>query len=259
MWNIFTILICIGFSYGSPLTGPERINPSIEEINRCVPETMQEPIHQAIMKLPEVGKIVKELHELILGKFAQNARMLAMHLEALNAEELLNQENIITLFSDEDALTISIMLKDKNIGLRHFLNILKNLDLHLAGYVSGLHGMLNMGLKLDIIDLVHSIDLIQRGALELQEYFQLISYLQVAYDQIEGYETILKGMRHLLSFKIISMINSLTTMTEDLRSTFLSLLDKGDCNNDQIALALGLKQKKIQAIKSEDSVESPSG
>ena len=48
------------------------------------------------------------------------------------------------------------------------------------------------------------------------------------------------------------MINALSTVTEDLRVTYLSLLDKGDCNGDQIALALGLTQKKISAIENED-------
>ena len=143
------------------------------------------------------------------------------------------------------------MLKDKNTGLKNFLYTLAHLESHITGYVSILHGMLNKGLKLDVIDLIHTVDLIQRGALELQENFQLLSYLSLAYKEINGYGKILEGMRHQLSFKIIMMINSLCVITEDLRVTYLSLLDKGDCSGDQIALALGLTQKKIDAIKDE--------
>lgn len=235
----------------SQLTGPELINPSMQEISRCVPETMRDPIHEAIKNLPKAGKITKALYKALTGSFSSNCKKLAEHLQALDIDELLQEENIVSKFGEEDAHAISIILKDKNTGLKNSLYIISHLDLHLVRYVSILHGMLNMGLKLDIIDLIHNLDLIQRSVLELQEFFQLLSYLSLAYNEIEGYGVILEGMRHQLSFKIISMINSLSTITEDLRATYLSLLDNGDCNGEQIAHALGLTQKKIKAIKDE--------
>lgn len=251
--RVFFLLLLLNTSFGfcRSLTGPERINPSIEEITRCVPVTMQEPVHQAIMNLPKAGKITHVLYKTITGSFASNCKKLAEYLNALDMDELLKVENITAKFGDDDKETIVAILKDKNNGLKNFLYTLTHLDLHLAGYVSILHGMLNMGLKLDVIDLIHNLDLIQRGALELQENFQLLSYLSLAHNEINGYEAILEGMHHQLSFKIIMMINSLSTITEELRVTYLSLLDKGDCSGDQITHALGLTQKKIDAIKNE--------
>ncbi len=143
------------------------------------------------------------------------------------------------------------ILNDPDTGFNNYLHILNNLDLHLAGYVGILHGMLNHGAKLTVIDLIHNLDLIQRGALELQEFFQLISYLTVAHKEIKGYRAILEGMHHQLSFKIIYIVNTLCTLTEDLRISYLSLLDKGDCSGDQIIHALGVTQKKIAAIAAE--------
>ncbi len=251
---VFLLLFLINTSCGfsKSLTGPESINPSMEEISRCVPETMQESVTQAIRKLPQAAKITEALYKIVSGSFAKNCKMLARQLRALDMDELLSEENIISKFKEEDKEAIVSFLKDENTGLKNFLYIIENLELHLAGYVSILHGMLNMKLKLDIIDLIHTVDLIQRGSLELQENFQLLSYLSFANENIEGYGTILEGIRHQLSFKIIAMVNTLSTVTEDLRATYLSLLDKGDCNGDQITLALGLNQKKISAIQNED-------
>lgn len=243
------IQVCFGFA--STLTGPERINPSMDEISRCVPETMREPIHHAIKNLPKAGEITQELYKILTEAFVNNCKKLAEHLSALDINELLNVENIIPKINDEDKHDISIMLKDKNTGFKNFLYILSHLNLHLVGYVSILHGMLNRGLKLDIIDLIHNIDLIQRGILELQENFQLLAYLSLPYREISEYELIIEGMRHQL-FKITIMVNSLSTVTEDLRATYLSLLDKGDCSGEQIIHALGLTQKKEAAIKAEE-------
>jgi hypothetical protein len=221
------------------------------EISRCVPETMRKPIHEAIKNLPKAGKITQELYKILTGSFSSNCKKLAEHLSLLDSDDLLKAENIIPKFNDEDKSYISAMLKDKNTGFKNFLYILAHLDLHLAGYVNILHGMLNKGLKLDVVDLIHNIDLIQRGALELQENFQLLSYLSLAYSEINGYELIIDGMRYQL-FKITMMVNSLSTVTEDLRASYLSLLDKGDCNGEQNVQALGLTQKKEAAIKAEE-------
>jgi hypothetical protein len=246
------LLIHIWSGSSQTLTGPERINPTMDEISRCVPETMREPIHDAIKNLPKAGKITWELSKILTGTFAGNCKKLAEHLKELDMDELLKVKNITSNFSDEDKRTISVQLKDKNTGLKNFLHILSHLDLHLVGYVSILHGMLNKGLKLDVIDLIHTLDLIQRGVLELQEYFQLLSYLSLAYKEIEGYGAILEGMRHQLSFKIVTMVNSLSVITEDLRSSYISLLDKGDCSGEQIIHALGLTEKKVTAIEAEE-------
>ncbi len=246
------LLIHIWSGSSQTLTGPERINPTMDEISRCVPETMREPIHDAIKNLPKAGKITLELSKILTGTFAGNCKKLAEHLKALDMDELLKVKNITSNFSDEDKRTISVQLKDKNTGLKNFLHILSHLDLHLVGYVSILHGMLNKGLKLDVIDLIHTLDLIQRGVLELQENFQLLSYLSLAYKEIEGYGAILEGMRHQLSFKIVTMVNSLSVITEDLRSSYISLLDKGDCSGEQIIHALGLTEKKVTAIEAEE-------
>lgn len=251
--RVVFLLIYIPICFGSnqTLTGPERINPSMIEISRCVPETMRKPIHEAIKNLPKAGKITQELYKILTGAFSSNCKKLADHLGSLDSDELLKAENINSKFNHEDKNNISVMLKDKNTGFKNFLYILSHLDLHLAGYVSILHGMLNRGLKLDIIDLIHNMDLIQRGILELQESFQLLSYLSLAYKEISEYELIIEGMRHQL-FKITMMVNSLSTVTEDLRATYLSLLDKGDCNGEQNIHALGLTQKKEAAIKAEE-------
>mgnify|MGYP000216850790 CR=1 FL=1 len=251
--RVVFLLIYIPICFGSNqiLTGPERINPSMEEISRCVPETMREPIHDAIKNLPNAGKITQELYKILTGTFANNCKKLAEHLSSLDSDELLKIENITPKFNDEDKHNILLMLKDKNTGFKNFLYTLSHLDLHLTGYVSILHGMLNRGLKLDIINLIHNIDLIQRGILELQENFQLLSYLSLAYREIREYGLIMEGMRHQL-FKITMMINSLSTVTEDLRATYLGLLDKGDCNGEQNIHALGVTQKKKAAIKAEE-------
>lgn len=240
----------LGFS--STLTGPEIMNPGMEEISRCVPETMQESVRDSIKNLTKTGKITKELYKIVSGPFAKNCKKLAEHLKNLETDELLDEENIICKFNDKDKNVIVAMLKDKNTGLQNFLYTLENLDLHLLGYISILHAMLNKDLKLDIIDLIHAVDLIQRSALEMQENLQLLSYLKFAHDNIDGYEMILEGIRHQFSFKIMTMLNALNVMTEDLRVMYLSLLDKGSCNADQISTALGLRQKRITAIQEED-------
>lgn len=249
---LLLLLIQTGSVSGQALTGPERINPSMDEISRCVPETMREPIHDAIKNLPKAGKITLELYKILTGTFAGNCKKLAEYLKKLDIEELLKVENIAPNFSDEDKRIIFALLKDKNTGFKNFLHIMSHLDLHLIGYVSILHGMLNKGLKLDVIDLIHNLDLIQRGVLELQENFQLLSYLSLAYKEIEGYGAILEGMRHQLSFKIVTMVNCLSAITEDLRSSYISLLDKGDCSGEQIIHALGLTEKKVTAIEAEE-------
>lgn len=252
MLFVFLLLITNAPAYSSSLTGPEMINPRVKEISRCMPVTMQESVKQAIKQLPKAGKITETLHKIVAGSFSKNCKRLAKHLCALDIDELLDESNITSKFNDADKQTIVAMLKDENTGLKNFLYTMRNIDLHLAGYISALRSMLNMELKLDIIGLIHTVDLIQRAALELQENFQLLSYLSFAHNNIEGYGAILKGIRHQFSFKIITMINALSTVTEDLRVTYLSLLDKGDCSGDQVALALGIIQRKINAIKNED-------
>lgn len=237
--------------FGVPITGPELINPSADEISHCVPETMQEAIHTGINNLPNVAKVTAQLYKALNGNFSKNCKMLAKYLEELDSEELLSYKNIAPKFSKADRHAIMAILNDSDTGLDNYLHILNNLDLHLVGYVSGLHGMLNHGGKLTVIDLIHIIDLIQRGALELQEFFQMLSYLTLAYSEIKGYSAILDGMHHQLSFKIIYMVNTLCTLTEDLRVSYLSLLDKGDCSDEQISHALGLNMKKVQAIADE--------
>lgn len=253
MLVFFVLVLNISCGFCHELTGFERINPSAEEISRCVPETMQQSVNQAVKQLKDAGKIILALSPIVMGPFAKNCKKLAKSLKTLDIDELLSEENITSKFSDEDTQTISAMLKDKNTGLKNFLYIMENLELHLGGYIAILHSMLNMKQKLDIIDLIHSVDLIQRGALELHENFQLLSYLSFARDNIKGYDAILAGMRHQFSFKITEMITALCAITEDLRVTYLSLLDKGDCSGDQIALALGINQRKIDAIADEDS------
>ena len=248
---ILALSVSCGFCY--ELTGFERIIPSAEKISRCVPKTMQESVNQSVKQLKDAGKIISTLRQTVMGPFAKNCKKLAKLLRRLDIDELLSEENITSKFSAEDTQTIFAMLNDKNTGLKNFLYIMENLELHLGGYIAILHSMLNMKQKLDIIDLIHSVDLIQRGALELQENFQLLSYLSFARENINGYDAILAGMRHQFSFKITEMITALCAITEDLRVTYLSLLAKGDCNGDQIALALGINQKKIDAIADEDS------
>lgn len=251
MWTIFVILAGVSTLNGRmPLTGPERINPSINEINRCVPETMQEGIHQAIMHLPKAAKIVDELHKVVTGKFSDNCKLLAKMLNELDMESLLDEENILAKFSDDDAKVISALLKDENTGFKAHIHTMKRLDLHLAGYISILHHKITED-KLDIISLIHSVDLVQRSVLEFIECIQLLSYLKVAHNKIDSYAVILEGMRHTLLFKIVFLVNSLVTMTEDLRVSYLSLLDKGDCSPDQISHAMGINKRKTLAIQDE--------
>jgi polyhydroxyalkanoate synthesis regulator phasin len=250
---VFLFIIGIHHSgFSSTLTGPEIITPGMEEISRCVPETMQENVREAIKDLTKAGKITKELYKLVSKSFAKNCKKLAEQLKNLEIDELLNEENITCKFNEQDKDTLVAMLKDQNTGLQNFLYILENLDVHFLGYISILHAMLNKDLKLDVIDLIHTIDLIQRSALEMQENLQLLSYLKFAHDNVDGYGVILEGIRHQFSFKIMTMINALNTITEDLRVTYLSLLDKGGCSADQVITALGLRQKKIRAIEAED-------
>ncbi len=234
-----------------PITGHELIKPRAEDIGRCIPETMQEPIHKNIASLTKVAKVTAQLYKVTNGSFAKNCKLLAKYLGELDRDILLNYKNITPKFSKGDRKAIAKILIDPDTGFDNFLYILSNLDLHLVGYVGVLHGMLNQGDKTTIIDLIHSTDLIQRGALELQEIFQLLSYLEEAHNEINGYMSILDGMHHQLSFKIIYMINTICTLTEDLRGSYLSLLAKGDCSDEQISHALGITEKKIQAIAAE--------
>lgn len=238
--------------FSRSLTGPERINPSMEEISRCIPETMQEKVNDAIKKLTVTGKMAHTLYKFVSGSFAKNCKKLAEHLKDLDIDELLSEENIAHHFNKEDKKYILEILKDKNSGLESFIYTLENLNLHILGYIDILDAMLNKNLKLDIIALIHTVDLIQRSALEIQEKLQLLTYLKFAQDTINGYDVILAGMRHQFSFKVMMIINALNTMTEDLRCTYLSLLDKGSCSDSQIAIALGIYQRKKMAIKDED-------
>ncbi len=99
-------LLSASAGFGLPITGPELINPSIDEINRCVPETMGEPIHTAIMKLPEVAKVTAKLYQAMTGAFAKNCKVLARYLQALDREELLAYKNIGPKFSKSDRQAI---------------------------------------------------------------------------------------------------------------------------------------------------------
>lgn len=248
---VLLLTLATSKGFGIPITGQELIKPRAEEISRCIPETMQEQIHKNISDLAKVAKIAAQLYKVVNGEFAKNCKLLAKYLGKLDSDILLNYKNIAPKFSKNDRKVIAKILRDPDTGFSNFLYILGNLDLHLAGYVGGLHGMLSQGNKTTIIDLIQSVDLIQRGALELHEIFQFLSYLEKAHSEIKGYRSILNGMHHQLSFKIVYMINTICTLTEDLRGTYLSLLAKGDCSDEQISHALGIKDKKIQAIAAE--------
>lgn len=252
MLFVFLLLITNTPAYSIPLTGPEMINPGMQEISRCIPVTMQAQVRDSIKRLPEAAKIIKALYATVAGPFSRNCKKLAQYLKELEIEDLLNEENITCHFNKGDRKVIIAMIKDKNDGLKDLLYILENLDLHFLGYVSILHTMFNKNPKLNIIDLIHAVDLVQRSALEIQEKLQLLSYLDFAKENIEGYEIILEGLRHQFSFKIMLMINTLNTITEDLRATYLSLLDKGTCSGDQVSQALGIRFKRAEAIRNED-------
>lgn len=251
MWLVVLLTLSTSTGFGMPITGHELIKPGAGGISRCVPHTMQEPIHKNISSLAKVAKVTAQLYKVMNGSFAKNCKLLAKYLGKLDSDILLNYKNIAPKLSKADRKAIAKILNDPDTGFNNVLYILSNLDLHLVGYVGGLHGMLNQGNKTTIIDLIHSVDLIQRGALELQEVFQLLSYLTEAHREINGYESILDGMHHQLSFKIIYMINTICTLTEDLRGSYLSLLAKGDCSDEQISHALGITDKKIAAIAAE--------
>ena len=81
----------------------------------------------------------------------------------------------------------------------------------------------------------------------MQEFFQILSYLEEAHNSIRGYKAILDGMQHQLAFKIVHMVNVLCALTVDIRGTYLKLLSKGGCSDEQIVHALGIYfQKKHQ-------------
>ena len=160
---------------GLPLTGQELINPNQNEISRCAPETMREPINEAISNLPKVAKVTAKLHKVVKGNFAKNCKLLAQYLSKLDREELLAYENISSKFKDRKL--IHTILNDEDTGFDNYLSVLSNLDFHIVGYVGILHGFIHQNNKLTIIDLIHLVDLIQRSALELQEIFQIFSYL----------------------------------------------------------------------------------
>lgn len=254
---LLLVILLTNAAFGMPITGPELIAPDVVDITRCMPEsTPKSPkdlIHKSVTNLPKFTKFTEELYNFLEDVFDKNCKTLAKYLEKLNEkdEKLLNYENIAPDLSEKDRKKIAKILNDPDKGFKHYLRILKNLDLHLLGYVIDLHNMLNVKDKVTIIDLIHSIDLIQFATIELQKLFQILSYLSKAYKKINGYKAILNGMHRQLSFEIANMVNNLCVLTMDLRSSYLSLLSKGDCSDEQIAKALGIYFKKQQAIDAE--------
>jgi hypothetical protein len=244
-------LLSTSMGFGLPITGPELIDPSMEEISRCVPQPDQEAIYEAILNLPSVAKVTKELYKNVTGCFSKNCKMLVKYLEKINKKQLLKYTNITPNISEKDRKVVVSNLKDPETGFSNYLKILNDIDSHLAGHVGELRDMLKQGKKLTVIDLIKSVDFIQKDALELQEFLQMLTYLDLAYEKIPGYSAILDGMQHQLSFKIIHLVNKLSGLTEVLRTGNLSQIDKGDCSGEQIAHALGVTSKKIAAIEAE--------
>lgn len=254
IWQIILLWICllnINTGWSLPITGPELIQPNVSEISLCVPETMREPIHSTIMQLPKVALVTAKLYKITKGSFAKKCQKLSEQLAELDSSELLDQQNISPKLRKQDRQTFSAILSDADTGFENYLYILTNLNSHFTGYVAVLHGMLKQNTGLTVIDLIHSVDLIQRGLLELQEILQLLSLLSLAYKEINDYQAILLDLKYQF-LTITYLVNTISTLTEDLRVSYLSLLDKGDCSNDQIVRALGITQKKIMAIEEDE-------
>jgi len=254
IWQTVLLWICllnINIGWSLPITGPELIQPNINQISLCISQTMREPIHAAIMQLPKVALVTAKLYKITSGRFAKKCRELAEQLAELDSTELLDPQNISPKLSKQDRQTFSTILNDTDTGFENYLDILSNLSSHFTGYVAVLHGMLKQNAGLTIVDLIHSVDLIQRGLLELQEIFQLFSLLSLAYKEINDYQAILLDVKYQL-LTITYLVNTISTLTEDLRVSYLSLLDTGDCSNDQIVQALGITQKKITAIEEDE-------
>ena len=249
--NALLAILLISTGFGMPITGPEFIAPDVSDIARCMPEPMQELIHKCIANLPKFTKVTTKLCDFLNNYFDRNCKMLAMYLEQLDEESLINQDNIQQHLNEKDRAKVAKILSHPERGFAYYIKVLKRLDRHLLGHVSDLQSLLDIKEKVTIIDLINHIDMIQKSVLELQEFFQILSYLEEAHNSIRGYKAILDGMQHQLAFKIVHMVNVLCALTVDIRGTYLKLLSKGGCSDEQIVHALGIYFQKKQAIASE--------
>lgn len=228
----------------------DAIRPTRQEISRCMPETFQAKTSADLVKLEKLGKVVKLLNKAANGSFQKNCKNLAKFLKTLDLEELFDKKNLSKKISENKKSILVDIFKNSDKTWTKYLDYLNNNNKYLAKPVKALNFLFNKKHEITLVELMQQIDLIQAAVLQFLEMFQVLSALDFARQEIEGYDAILLGMQDQL-FVISSRVNVIVQITKSLRGTYLNSLDKGDCSGDDIAKALGLTHKKRVAIANE--------
>lgn len=226
------------------------IKPTRQEISKCMPEKMQSKTDAALVKLEKISTIVDLLNKETQGLFKKNCKKFAKLLDELDVDQVLDKQNISSKIGKKKRKEIFKIIHKPDKLWNRYLNLLHGFDKNLGKYVKKLQNLFNKKRTVTLVELMDCVDSIQAITLELSQMFQVLSSLDFARKEIKGYDIILSGLQEQL-FLLIVRVNEIVQTTQELRGSYLNLLDRGDCSGDDITVALGIVYKKRLAIANE--------
>ena len=226
------------------------IRPTRQEISKCMPGKMQVKTDAALIKLEQIANTVDLLDKETQGLFKNNCQKLAKLLDELDTEQVLDKQNISSKIGQKKRKEIFKLIKKPIKLWKRYVQLLSDVDKNLGKHVKQLHNLFNTKRMVTLVELMDCVDAIQVVILELSQMFQVLSTLDFARAEIKGYDIIIAGMQEQL-FALMVKVNEIVQTTQELRGSYLNLLDKGDCSGDAITAALGIVHKKRVAIANE--------
>lgn len=245
----FLILLLTGV-LGAKNLHQDVIRPTRQEISRCMPEQMQEKTNSTLVKLEQISNTVDSLNKETIGLFKKNCKMLAKLLDELDVDEVLDKQNISLKIGKKKRKEILKIIKKPTKLWKRYLSLLRNVDKNLGKHVQHLQNLFNKTRMVTLVELMDCVDAIQIIILETSQMFQVLEVFDFARKEINGYDKILSGIQEQL-FVLTVRVNEILQITQELRGSYLNLLDRGDCSGDDIADALGIVHKKRVAIANE--------
>lgn len=226
------------------------IRPTRQEISKCMPEKMQSKTNSALVKLEKIATTVDLLNQETHGLFKKNCKKLAKLLDELDTEQVLDKQNISSKIGQKKRKEIFKIINKPDKVWKRYLSLLGGIDKNLGKHIKKLQNLFQKTRAVTLVELIDCVDSIQVIILELSQMFQVLSTLDFAREEINGYEIILSGIQEQL-FLLTVRVNEILQTTQELRGSYLNLLDKGDCSGDAITVALGIVHKKRAAIANE--------
>ncbi len=226
------------------------IRPTRQEISKCMPEKMQSKTNAALVKLEKIATTVDLLNQETHGLFKKNCKNLAKLLDELDTEQVLDKQNISSKIGQKKRKEIFKIINKPDKVWKRYLSLLGGIDKNLGKHIKKLQNLFQKTRAVTLVELIDCVDSIQVIILELSQMFQVLSTLDFAREEIKGYDIILSGIQEQL-FLLTVRVNEILQTTQELRGSYLNLLDKGDCSGDAITVALGIVHKKRAAIANE--------